>query len=158
MCWWFMANGRISRKNILLTGDAWIVDATHTFVASTMIKVSKFKKKSSNVWWSFWTFVCVRIVRTTPCPVLRTATCLAGNWAHRTTRPGWWLPGVMKILESQHVFTMKRLWSLHTSYFHPHFYNSYRWWFEIFVCLFIPIPGEMIQFDQYFSDGLNTTK
>ena len=32
-------------------------------------------------------------------------------------------------------------------------HNS-RWWFQI---LFIFIPGEMIQFDWYFSDGVETT-
>ena len=26
------------------------------------------------------------------------------------------------------------------------------WWFQI--CLFSPLPGEMVQFDEYFSDGL----
>ena len=28
-----------------------------------------------------------------------------------------------------------------------------RWWFQRFV-IFIPLPGEMIRFDQYFSNGL----
>ena len=37
--------------------------------------------------------------------------------------------------------------NLHTS-----LYSFSQWWFKYF--LFSPLPGEMIQFDSYFSDGL----
>ena len=50
-----------------------------------------------------------------------------------------WAPFLVAFLLSP---TMKSLWATNHIYV----------WFDIFVCL--PLPGKMIQFDQYFSNGL----
>ena len=45
-------------------------------------------------------------------------------------------------------------WSRDREQFRSYF--EARWWFQKLVFFFIPTWGEMIQFDEYFSDGLKT--